>query len=382
MYTFVTLLLIIVILIGFIPIDKVSKITSVTLLVFLWIMMAANVDNPDYYNYLRGYNYLNEMKGSEWGYYLLTKFCSSMGLGYNQFKFVLSGIGLFLIHGTVRKYLKSYSLFYIMYFLCPFMIDVTQLRNFIAMAFFIYAVPYLTEETIQGKVKYILLIILGASFQVTAFIYLPIVFLGNVNKNKMIKFILSVVAVVSVIIGLNRGFVLKLITLFSSAFGSYDDRILEFSNVSTRYGFLIYWGLQMITFFLIRWAKQAYEQNAKVALSNGVKEQKEHKLINLVETINTYAFLFLPFYVVQLTYGRFMRNLLPLNFIVLIVAYKKNIIERGKITLQGILILLALIVYVVINFYFMIFMEYKDTIVGPLFSGNWFFNMNWSEWFN
>ena len=380
MYIFVIVLLIGAIFFDFLNSEKTSKITTIVLLLFLWIMMAANMDNPDYDNYYRGYQYLDTIKGSEWGYYMLAKICSNFGMGYNQFKFVLSALGLMLMHRTVIKYLKNHTLFYIVYFFCPFMIDVTQLRNFIAMSFFIYAIPFLNDETIKGKLKYTIFIVLGASFQVTAFIYLPIVFLGKMDKNKMTKIILLIAVIVSVIVGLNRGLVVNLITIMNNLLGSYDERISIFSNVGTRYGFLIYWGIQIISILLIKWAKHVYAMRNVTDPNIDSSEYEEYKLIQLSETINTYAFIFLPFYVVQLTYGRFMRNLLPLNFIVLILAYRKKLLGNGKITLQGLLILMAFILYVFVNFYFMIYMEYSETIVGPLFKGNWFFNMNWSEW--
>lgn len=385
MYPFVILLLGFIFFLGVLNDKKTPQITTIFLLVFLWIMMAANIDNPDYDNYYLGYQNLQIYAGSEWGYYVLAKVCAAIGVSYNQFKFILSAIGLLLIHSTVIKYLKKHIMFYIMYFFCPFMMDVTQLKNFIAMAFLIYAIPFLTEETIKGKVKYAFFITLGTTFQITAFIYLPIMFLGKVNKNKMTKIVLIIAAIASLIIGLNRSLVVYLITLLSNLFGGYDGRFSVYSNVGTRYGFLIYWGIQIISFLLVKWAKHVYVMRDRFsAVVNTVNndESLEYKLIQVSEIIITYAFIFLPFYVVQLTYGRFLRNLLPLNFIVLIIVYRKNIIAKRKITSKGLLALFILILYVAVNFYFMIYMEYSETIVEPLFTGNWFFNMNWSAWFN
>ncbi|WP_404534031.1 hypothetical protein, partial [Enterococcus faecium] len=108
----------------------------------------------------------------------------------------------------------------------------------------------------------------------------------------------------------------------------------------------------------------------------------EYKLIKLLDVINIYSFIFLPFYVIQLTYGRFLRNILPLNYIILILAYRKNKVVEGKITLHTTLMFSSLIIYAVLNFYFMIYMEYNDTIIKPLFTDNWFLNMNWHEWFS
>ncbi|EGP5047447.1 hypothetical protein E5K16_002356, partial [Enterococcus faecium] len=250
---------------------------------------------------------------------------------------------------------------------------------------FIFAVPFLTESTLKGKLKYVLLIVMAASFQITAFVYLPIAFLGNVEKNKLIKLILIIVIILSVVIGLNRSFVIYLAGLISSSLGNFDDRIIEFSSVDTTYGFIIYWGLQIISFFLIKWAKKSYENSyqediqEKLLINN---KNFEYKLIKLLDVINIYSFIFLPFYVIQLTYGRFLRNILPLNYIILILAYRKNKVVEGKITLHTTLMFSSLIIYAVLNFYFMIYMEYNDTIIKPLFTDNWFLNMNWHEWFS
>ena len=385
MYAFVSIFLIMAFFLGIIHKNKTPKISILIYLLFLTIMMAANVNNPDYYNYLKSYNYIEALKGSEWGYYYLAKFCSNLGVGYHQFKFIIAILGLLLIHSTVRRYLKKCTLFYLLYFLCPFMIDATQLKNFLAMSFFIFAVPFLTESTLKGKLKYVLLIVMAASFQITAFVYLPIAFLGNVEKNKLITLILIIVIILSVVIGLNRSFVIYLAGLISSSLGNFDDRIIEFSSVDTTYGFIIYWGLQIISFFLIKWAKKSYENSyqediqEKLLINN---KNFEYKLIKLLDVINIYSFIFLPFYVIQLTYGRFLRNILPLNYIILILAYRKNKVVEGKITLHTTLMFSSLIIYAALNFYFMIYMEYNDTIIKPLFTDNWFLNMNWHEWFS
>ena len=143
--------------------------------------------------------------------------------------------------------------------------------------------------------------------------------------------------------------------------------------------------MQIISFFLIKWAKKSYENSyqediqEKLLINN---KNFEYKLIKLLDVINIYSFIFLPFYVIQLTYVRFLRNILPLNYIILILAYRKNKVVEGKITLHTTLMFSSLIIYAALNFYFMIYMEYNDTIIKPLFTDNWFLNMNWHEWFS
>ena len=62
----------------------------------------------------------------------------------------------------------------------------TQVRQYIAIAIFLYATKYITEKK---KIKYFLSICIAALFHKTALIYLPIYFIGNIKLTKR-KYIL------------------------------------------------------------------------------------------------------------------------------------------------------------------------------------------------
>ncbi|MGU9336584.1 EpsG family protein [Clostridium perfringens] len=348
---------------------KYIKFIPYLLLILMWIIYFGNYENPDYHNYLSNYNNLEP--GNDFGFFLLKNFFYTNNISYHTFLSIISAIGLFLIYKTIKKIGVNYSYIYILYFIYPFLLDVVQIRNFIIMSIFIYSIPYLLSNNNIDKIKYCILILIASTFQLTAIIYLPIVFLPNIKKYRFSKKIFILFILIIFILSLSPSF-LNLIrkTILSL---SEDSRLESWMNIKSRYGFLIYWGIQIINFILVKWCNDYLIKEEKSIIQiNGISLKKfifQKEFVNLVYYINMYAFLFLPFYRFQSTFTRFMRNIIILNLIVYCVY---NLVKK-KLHKTRINFNLIILIYTLFLFYIEIYIGYKDTIIKAIFENNIFF---------
>lgn len=289
--------------------------------------MGANTQNPDIQAYIIAFN--PDRISSDFGYSILVLFFDFMGFDYESFRLIISAFGIILIHQTVKKFLKNQSPFYLLYFIYPFLIDIVQVRNFLVMSLLIYSTPYLLTGKNKDYFKFIFSILIASTIQLTAIVYLPIIFVAKAKKNILFKCILIFNIIVLIIISANKNLLGLLAGSAVLMLGEYDNRIGQYGFIQTNYGFLLLWFFQIANFVLVAWAKNIYCNNIifkdkglktkeKTYFSNKDEDIKA-KYMLLIYWINIYAFLFLPFYVFQITFSRFIRNLIPLNLIAFLI---------------------------------------------------------------
>lgn len=349
-------------------------------LLLMWILFFGNYQNPDYDNYSRSYLYVET--GSDFGYFFIKNIFLSLGLNYHIFLSIFTLIGMLLINCTVRRFAENTSYIYALYFIYPFLLDVVQLRNFMAMAIFIFAIPFLLSQKKTDYIKYIILILLASTFQMTAIVYLPIIFVNKFKTNKLIRKMFVFLVLLIIILSFNHTFLIWTSNIIIRI--SNDPRLTSWLQIKTDYGFLLYWCIQISNFLLVLWSKRILEEknvsfenieNQKKSsyisseFGNLVTNEKQKKFVNLVYWINIYAFIFLPFYVFQNTFSRFMRNITLLNLIVFYISNK----SLDKNSNKKILYNLFIFGYSLFLFYIEIYWAYSETIVGAIFKYNIFF---------
>lgn len=311
---------------------KHKNIPIFLFVILLCVLMGANTQNPDIENYISGFN--TERIGPDFGYSILVHFFYFMGFDYESFRLIISVFGILLIHQTVKKFIINKSAFYLLYFIYPFMIDIVQIRNFLVMSILIYAVPCLLTQKYRDYIKFVVYILIASTIQLTAIIYLPIVFLAKAKKNMLIRSILFFNILGFIIIVANKDLFILITNQITFMLGEYDNRITKYGFIQTNYGFLLPWAVQLTNFFLVTWARKIYSKRLRnedrSLIGEGNKkfpnkdESIKEKYILLIYWINVYAFLFLPFYVFQMTFSRFIRNIIPLNLMVFLIAKKRN----------------------------------------------------------
>jgi len=358
---------------------KHSKFLLLLMIALLWGLMGANTQNPDIYAYQ--ISYADTRLGSlEVGYWALKRLFFSFGFEYAAFRMIISALGILLIHHTVKRLTDNCSAFYLFYFIYPFMMDVVQIRNFLAMAIFIFAVPYLMSDRKRDILKYLLLIIIAASVQTMAIFYLPLLVFIRMKKSVLFKILLIEGIIFLILISLNRSVLNSFSQILINTIGSYDDRIAIFAYRQTNLGFLLFWFMQFANFLLIYWANRYYEpaknnQSSSKRIVRGMYNNPleinnlQHKYIVLMFWINAYAFLFLPFYVFQSTFSRFMRNIIPLNLLAYIVVGQ----TLSSKSVKKYLFIITCFGYNLFLFYINIYKLYSENIVEAIFKYNWIF---------
>ena len=285
---------------------KNKGIIANVMILLLWILFFGNYNNPDYGVYYTSYS--TQKVINDLGYLKLTEFFYNIGWSYEQFLMLFSLIGFLLIKSTIKKYTKNYSYIYLLYFLFPFMFDIVQIRNFMAMSIFIYSIRYLVSDVKLSKLKYICLILIASTIQKLAIMYLLFLFVDKIVSNKIIKKIFTFIVICSLLISLNSTILNTVGSLLSNIFS--DIRFDNYFSVQTRFGYLYYWALQIISFVLV---KKSYNRIEKQKNKINIES---YKFTLVMYSVIQMTFLFFPFYVFQSNFFRLFRNIYILIYMI------------------------------------------------------------------
>lgn len=170
--------------------DRKSKYVFGAMVGLLWILMALNINNPDYYNYKAVYDNIDDSVtlglfygglANESGFRLIYKMLFQLGFSYTGFLMVFSAVGLILIGRVIWKYSVTPNFILFLYFIFPFTIDYVQLRTFMSMAIVLHGITYLIEERKPGEgrwvstAKYAFCVIIASTIHVSAIFFIVLV---------------------------------------------------------------------------------------------------------------------------------------------------------------------------------------------------------------
>lgn len=339
--------------------------------VYLIIMMGGTLENPDSEIYANIYQ--RDFFDKDIGFGILINALKSLGFSLNVSRLIIAVIGMMLINQTAKKFLKNTTYFYILYGIYPFLFDVVQVRNFLAMSLFIYAVPFLAQNKKTGKLKYISLVLIAASMQKIALLYLPVIFLRNLQKKKFVKYLLISLIVCVVLVGFNRAFLINFINTYMSALAEDLMGLENYLDVSTRYGWVLLWAQQFGNFGLVLWANKIIKRKIEVVETNRSYYEKVLPFTELIYNINLYMFMFLPLFMIDATFTRIIRNVMPLNTIVFCITIYL-LLHKNRLAINNFKFVFATLVYHSYLLYLLCSGTYWDTIVVPIFTNNWVWN--------
>lgn len=351
-----------------------SKIMFGVTCLFMWILMAFTYGNADEAVYIARYTQSNVWEGqTELLYGLLIDVSNSLGLSFWQFKAVITAIQMLLIASTVWKYSKQPNLVMFLYFLCPFMLNIAQMRHALASAVFIFGARYLLEEyedkpkyfkITYSDIKYVICIFVATLIHTASLIWLVLLF----AKKFSFSFNVFFTAVVNILI-------LFVVTpsnlvLIASKFGA-SDRIAaylsdEYQTTEWRhYGQIIWVLFVAIIVYIICFH-----------LLNNKKTYKNIEQTRLVLKLNV---VILCICGVLLRYTgevyRLQEGLFILNYILITNSLKKEDYSNYNFFQRDIKVLLLAFVYVLGVMWMMILQHNVQTILLPVFQNNYFFEL-------
>lgn len=334
-------------------------------IVFLCILMGGNLKNPDTDIYINMYYQNNFVK--DIGFGLLIKLGNYFGLGFYHFKLLISILGLSMISVSLLGLVKNKSIFITLYFIYPFFFDIVQIRNFLCMAFFILGFRFLINEKKSGKFLFIIFVLLGASMQKIGLIYLPIVFFKDIYKKKWLKKMAIIFILISIIVGLSDSFLQSFTRNFLFFLEGNLQGLDNYLDRNTRFGWIIFWLEQIISFSIVFFGRKIMiKKDYNFSIS-------EKAFVNGLYSVNYYMFFFLPLFVLDESFTRIIRNIMPLNSMtgaILISYMLTKYSEIKKISKNELIYILSVILYQVILFLLMK-RTYSDSIITPVLEQNW-----------
>ena len=254
--------------------------SSVIIVLLVYFMVAGNYKNADSTVYETTYN-INTSQWtfrifSQWAYYLLINICNSLHLSFIQYRFVTYAIGFIAMIAAIHKVETNLYSVLLLYSLFPMIIDATQMKNFIAMCFITFAITFLARGEKKDKFMFLLMIIIGAGFQITALAFIPLVVLCDNNYNKRMKLLAILPIVLFALLFSNRAMSALLSNYLLDFFtDSRFARASMYLNSRVNYGFLIYLIATFVFIYIV------YKLR-RIIISSNYSTSREKKYSNVV----------------------------------------------------------------------------------------------------
>ena len=339
-----------------------SRIMYTINFLYLWILIGWNSGNPDYETYrivYESYKYNNYTHSTfEVGFQFLMRFFSRMGLSYQQFLIIVSLMCLCLISTVILKFSNRPTGVLSLYLLFPFLLDVVQIRSFIASSVVLYSFHYLNKENKNNKYIYTILIVLATLMHYSTifyFLFCIIFFVDSktIRKYSLIFFPISI---------LFQGIIFRFVNIFipSDITGRYSDGL----NISyiTLFMYIIY---LFIIILLLQYSKANKGNDEDIKISNDEQD--------IIIDINYLMLFIVPFIMSSLEYFRIQRGIMILNYIVIL-----SILGKKKIKIRNLFMITFIYLFIFSAFLFFIYINLREGVFIEVLENNyvinWIFN--------
>ncbi|WP_297599208.1 EpsG family protein [uncultured Cetobacterium sp.] len=203
--------------------NKLLKVVVFFLIVFLGTRGFLGWDWYFYYP-----SFLNGTYVYEKGYMFFTIFISRIWKNYIFYQFITGSIDLLVFYFVFKRYCKYPILTFAIFFsIQGLQMEVELLRNMKAIVLFLLSLKYIEERKI---LPFLLLNVLGATFHLSALIYLPMYYILNINYNKKIILSIFILGSFYYIFDL-KIFIILLENLGNVSNGAFRDRVLNYKSV-------------------------------------------------------------------------------------------------------------------------------------------------------
>lgn len=342
------------------------------LLIWLWVLYAFSSQNADYEMYKNLYKEYGTQPIQFGAYFLFNLSCKlfyNLHISYHGFLAIYSAIGLAIIGYTINKYCKEKNPALAMYMIFPFVFDVIQLKNFMAMAIIIFAIHYIIDANEENQIKnyimYLILNIVAIGFHTFAALCIPFVVFGKMTEKK-----LNIVYGIFIFII----FILVVTKLFIPILGLVlpQEKITAYFIWET-YKPGLSSTLKSIIIIVLLIISTHYFKYTTLGDEKSEQDNFNKVVINI---FNYMTCLIIPlFYINQIM--RLPRSLLILYYIMGINCLKIDGI-KSLINKRNVIILLSFIMIIFVNYQTDIFsINNQDLTIVPLFKNNILFNF-WS----
>lgn len=338
------------------------------LVVFMFVMFGWSNNTADWTIYLNRYYYYNILtENVEPIFYMIMKFFNSIKFDFRQFLISISFIIMMLYSYTINKKSKAKNFVLALYFIFPFIIEVSQIRFAMAAVFAIIGLLNLCEEKCSNK-NYIIYIsaTLIASMIHYAFIFnFVFIFVKKIDINKLIIICLCVVILISLgIFAVNKVGKIQgestLINKINFVLGlNYNNSIKSVANVLIR----------MILFFAFFTLMNRIVMKKLKKKNNNIKDIY---FCELVFKFNIAVLILLPIVYYSPDIYRIQQSLSVLNYMTYALYFDgNNLINDSKIKVNELIFTILCIINAFTNLYFLVLNNSNiNTVFYAFFNNN------------
>lgn len=364
MWLYIVCLAIMVILSVKFHYDKRVTYIALTFLAIIFVAVYGNADTEAYY-----YEYTNMLKPN-WNdteplWMFIQYVFRTLKIPFWGFRLFIFFSGILLIFKTLSIVTKDKNIILLFYMIYPFMLDMVQIRNFLAMSILIYAIKYLIEERTHNLIKYIFLILAASLIHNVFIIYLVLIFIRIVKK---IDYRFWIVVILLMFVGIMMIFDnISSIVLF--LFGNYHGG--GFARKYVMYGLVSNeMMLGLFGFYLLGFLGSMISHRIFVlAERTGKYDSTRYRQNDLLIKCFVMLSLFYMLNLFSMDFARIYRNVLILVYGVMWEASKYT---KNKFIMRVMLFIMALYGCWLFTYY-----AYPDSVFWPAIQNNYFF-----EWFN
>lgn len=303
---------------------KKSKYLFAVQTVWMWVLIGGLQGGADYNNYVAMFNMFGQSKptviGLESLYTLSCYFSTQLGINFEIYSLITTGVSLLLIISTIIKFTNRPCFVMSLFYFFPMADCAIQRRNFIASAIVIFGIRFLINSGIGNKFKFVLCVVIASGFHSLALIYLLFLVSDYISIATVKKFIIPF----DIICFLLTPFIPKIASLIVNEQKMYS----YFYDLSNRLSLakvvaFILW--QIINTVII-----LYFSRLKNIASIETHDLKYDKFDGVCVNINILLTMLLPFFYYNSTFFRIYRNIIILNYILVAnrqmttVAKKRN----------------------------------------------------------
>jgi hypothetical protein len=332
-----------------------KKVIFLLFTLFLWLLASNNYDIADKINYYYHYLESSSMNGllrNEIGQQFTYKISNYLGLSFSTYLSIYYFIGLLLISRVIMKYTNNPGYVIVLYFFYPFIIDVAQIRNFMAMAIMLNAIPLLSSNKKIDSIKYVFLLLLATSFHQAAIFCVLFLLIKMFDMKKLIKIVILLTLIGSL-------FNVVLVKFLIDTMPFLEQKMYRYTHSSvslyTQIGLLIYLSFGLLLVYIAR--KRLEKIEFKKITSS---------LIDVIFLINVMMFLLYPFLLYAFEFIRIYRNILILNYILFANVF---VFKRDSL-MKDLFYNFSIVIFVVFSLWYFIYYQFSDTVFFPLFEYN------------
>ena len=317
------------------------------MLLFLWVLMAYNTSSADidYYSNMfarirSGITYY----AVEGGFYYLCKVAVSLGMDYPVFLKIYAGVALLLIASSILRYTKKPWTVLLFYFCYPFILDIAQVRHFMAVAIFIYAIRYLEKFDKKNLIIYCFFVGLATTQQILAFSFFLFLLVYLADNKKVVK--ISVVFMVAMFIGQR----LLLHTWIYRSILSLRDKEINYTQ-----GISISMFLQYALFYAVLLGFCIYLNKVK---------RNENDILFKIAMLSA---VFIPLLLIDFQFTRFFRSSIMLVYIYISNGISRMRYQRDRLIYGSLFGAFMIVVFLSL---FGPTSGYFETMTRPIFQEN------------